>query len=194
MLKEAGNQPNNDEIFEIYRAASESEYGQKLRVSERWNHYKPDGMEFGEWQKILGYDVNNMDHMRLTDFITVGFVDLQNKIYPEKGFNQEEIKLLRMVAVLHDMPEAISGDKRYDLKTEADEEIELKNMSLILGSFSVRIDDEMTKQIIDVLKNKTSKLGIVFSAIERIGYFKTGIKAWLKSENPKFDQKIADGL
>jgi hypothetical protein len=129
--------------------------------------------------------------MRLTDFITIGFVNLQNQVYPSY-FTQEEIGLLRITANGHDLPEAITIDKTFELKTDHDEGLELINMSFIINDIQLEIDEPTTKQIIDVLKDKNSKLGKAFNVIERIGYFRTGIKAWKKTKNQK--EQITNGL
>jgi len=183
MSKETFSQLPASEFLQMRTKISQSSYGQILNNSERWSRFKPDDLVFGEWQKILGYDVNNLKHMRLTDFITIGLVNLQNKIYPENSFTPEEKRILRITANIHDLPESLTGDKNFELKTEDDEDLELKNMNFIINDIQLEIDESATKQIIDILKDKNSKLGKAFNVIERIGYFRTGIKAWKKASN-----------
>lgn len=183
MPKEALSQSPASEFLQMRTNISRSSYGQILNNSERWSRFKPDDLVFGEWQKILGYDINNLKHMRLTDFIAIGLVNLQNQIYPENSFTSEEKRILRITANIHDLPESLTGDKNFELKTNDDEDLELKNMNFIINDIQLEIDESATKQIINILKDKNSKLGKAFNVIERIGYFRTGIKAWKKTKN-----------
>jgi len=192
MPKEALSQSPASEFLQMRTNISRSSYGQILNNSERWSRFKPDDLVFGEWQKILGYDINNLKHMRLTDFIAIGLVNLQNQIYPENSFTSEEKRILRITANIHDLPESLTGDKNFELKTEDDEDLELKNMNFIINDIQLEIDESVTKQIIDILKDKNSKLGKAFNVIERIGYFRTGIKAWNKTKNQ--NEQITNGL
>lgn len=179
------------EMDSVWQTTRKSEEGLILNGRERWERYKPESMtDLGEWQKILGYDVNNLEHMRLTDFITIGLVDLQNQNFPG-SFSQEEKNILRKTAMVHDLPEADSGDINYELKTDDDEKRELQLMRKILsqGSFPEVISKDEREQIILILKDKESKLGEAFNIVERIGYFRTGMVAWKKSESHKFNKE-----
>ena len=183
MSKETFSPSPTNEFVEMRQKIYSSSIGQKLNDSVRWERYNLDNLPNPEWQQILGYDANNLKHMRLTDFITIGFVNLQNQIYPKNSFTSEEKRILRITANIHDLPESLTGDKNFELKTDEDEDLELRNMNFIINDIQLKIDEPTTKQIIDILKDKNSKLGKAFNVIERIGYFKTGIKAWKKIKN-----------
>ena len=180
-----------EQITRIRQEISHSSYGQTLNNSPRWERFNLDNLPLDEWQKILGPDANNLRHMRLTDFITIGFVNLQNQVYPDY-FNQKEINLLRITANIHDLPEAITGDKNFELKTNDDETSELKNMIFIVNDINIINNNQTTKQIVGILEDKNSKLGKAFNVIERVGYFRTGIKAWKKTKNQ--NEQTTNGL
>lgn len=187
MLPEAGSQ-QIDQVFPLWRAVCNSEQGKILRGSERWERYKPARMtEIGEWQDVLGHDVNNLDHMRMTDFIIIALVDAQNKAIPG-SFSREEKIILRKAALVHDLAEAITGDVNYNLKTDDDEKRELQLMRFILSQpiFEENVSAEEAEQIISILKDRESKLGEVFNLGERLGYSRTSMVTWRKSKLPEY--------
>jgi len=187
MLPEAGSQ-QIDQIFPMWRVVCDSEQGKILKGSERWERYKPAEMtEIGQWEEILGYDVNNLEHMRLTDCIAIAVVDSQNEAILG-SFSREEKSILRKAALTHDLAEAITGDINYNFKTEDDEKKELQLMRSILKQqiFEGKIDENEREQIILILKDKSTKLGETFGVVESIGYFRTAMVAWKKSKLPEY--------
>lgn len=183
MLPEAGSQ-QIDQVFPLWRVVCDSEQGKILKGSERWERYKPGQMtEVGEWEEILGYDVNNLEHMRLTDCIAIAMVDSQNEAVPG-SFSRKEKNILRKTALVHDLAEAITGDINYNFKTDSDEKNELQLMRSILEKpiFEENITTEEREKIISILGDKSTKLGEAFGVIEGIGYFRTAMVAWKKSK------------
>lgn len=186
MLPEADSQ-QVDRVFPIWKNVRESDEGKILKKSERWERYKPAYMtEIGEFEDLLGYDVNNLEHMRLTDCIAIALVDAQNEKIPG-SFSREEKSILRKAALTHDLAEAITGDVNYNLKTDDDEKKELQLMRHILSQpiFEENVTPEEVEQIISILKDKSTKLGEAFATIESIGYFRTAMVAWKKSKLPE---------
>jgi len=187
MLVEAGRQ-QIDQIFPLWRIVCDSKQGKVLKKQERWEKYKPAQMtKIGEWEGIFGYDVNNLDHMRLTDCIAIAVVDSQNEAIPG-SFSREDKSILRKTALTHDLAEAKTGDKNYESKTDVDEEEELQLMRFILGQkcFKKEISEKEKEQIISIMKDKTSRLGETFNVIESIGYFRTAMVTWRKSRLPEY--------
>lgn len=197
MSKEVENIENNDDgVYEFYRdVVAKSDEGKILKDKIRWERYFLKKNDNGEWekiisdeklQKILGNDANNLGHMRFSYLTGDLLVNLQNKIYPENGFTDRDKLKLKISDAVHDLGEAKSGDKSFDLKTENDEEEELKEMFLILDK--VLKDNEFgveKEEIMEILVNKESRLGKVFNVRESINYFRTGIIAWIKSNRIK---------
>jgi len=181
MLKENFSSSTN-EFIEMRQKIYSSSIGQKLNDSVRWERYNLDNLPNPEWQQILGFDANNLRHMHFIDRITIAFTSAQNKTQPGY-FNQGEINSLRTTANVHDLPEAFTGDKTFELKTDDDEDIELQNMTRILNEIGIVQDLQQITQINNIIKDKTSKLGKSFNAIERLGYLRTGIVAFRKNPN-----------
>lgn len=189
MLPEAGSQ-QIDQVFPLWKAVCGSRQGEILKGSERWVRYKPSQMtEIGELENILGYDVNNLEHMRLTDFIVIAIVDSQNEAIPG-SFSRKEKNILRKTAMVHDLPEADKCDISYELKTDDDEKKELQLMRLMLKQpvFKEKINEEEIEEIILILKDKSTKLGEIFNIVESVGYFRTAMVSWRKSKLPEHQE------
>ena len=204
MSKEGLNSENiGDGVHQFYKEKVVlCEWGKILEDKSRWERYNLEKIgdewkkivEDEEWQGILGHDANNLDHMRMCFSLTRIFVDSQNETYPENGFSERERLVLRVTAAVHDLAEAKTGDNSFDLKTEEDEKEEMDIMSPILDEVLKDSDFGIEKEeIIEVLRNKESKLGRAFNIIESIGYFRTGIIAWRKS-NKIDNRKVTEHL
>jgi hypothetical protein len=168
----------------IHKDFSQTKPGNRLANNARWPKYQGK-LNNSEWQKMLGFDINNLEHGRLTYGITRSFIKKTNQSESKLNFNQEEQKLLLLTSLVHDWPEGITkcGDVSYDQRTIQHEKEELavieKAITDILGPQSSNI----SKQIKDILENKNSKLGKTFNIIEKIGYVRTGLISWKKSKN-----------
>ena len=169
---------------DIHKDFSQTAAGNRLNNNPRYKDFIGK-LKTEEWQDILGFDVNNLEHGRLTQGITYCFINHINQTDSETKFTIEEQKLLLLTAVVHDWPEGftVKGDISYERKSEEDEKEELalveKIITRSLGSDSL----EMSNQIKNILEDKHSKLGMAFNAIEKIGYLRTALIAWKKSKN-----------
>jgi len=180
-------------IRKIHQDFSKTEIGQRLNENIRWSMFvKELDLEKGEWQKTLGYDVNNLEHGQLTYGIANRFVTAMENSNSEIRLSLEEKRLLLLAAIVHDWGEGMTkaGDVNYNRKTKDDEKKELE--ALINGLKDI-IGIETTNQIKEILEDTTTKLGQIFNAIEYIGYLRTGIKAWKKSKEIN-DLKLSENL
>ncbi|MBI2013094.1 MAG: hypothetical protein HYS88_01460, partial [Candidatus Colwellbacteria bacterium] len=100
-----------EEIYELFAGSS---YGKILRQRVRYGPYKPEELSNEEWVKILGPDVNNLEHLKTTLAITNDFIYRARYPHPEWqpreiNFSREEKELLCLTAVIHDWGEAVVG-------------------------------------------------------------------------------------
>lgn len=174
----------------IHRVFARSEYGKKLRDQVRFGPYKPQDLPNKEWEKILGRDVNNLYHMPFTAYMTRRFVNKcrapgknwGKNISPHVTFYLEEEKSLVFAAQVHDWGEAVIGDIPAPFKTNADEEKELEILKKMVIDLLSRRDKSLSlrvkKSVEEVMEDRSSKLGMAFDAVERMGYVKVGLRAW----------------
>ena len=163
---------------ELHRAFSETSHGQKMSENIRFAKYNLSGMPNDEWEKLLGRDVNNLEHMSLTHGITVAFIRYCETYQPEL-LTDEEKKMLLLTAITHDWGEAIRGDVSFGDKTQQEEAQEIKDFDLVVDSVSYgSFNYEEIKQAQEIaFDHHGSKLGRIFYTIERLGYMRTALEA-----------------
>ncbi len=198
---------------DIHRTFSNTELGQALAKKTRYDRYKPEEdkpeeVKNKEWMRLLGADVNNLEHMHLTHNLTRLFIHYNENplaswtkpIPADAQFNQRESEDLLLTAIVHDWGEAVTGDKMFDLKKDSDEVEELEIMheisqDLYGGGENTELLGRIRTVLTDVLPNRSSKLGKAFNAIERIGYLRTGLRAWdLSHTQNEEKQELTTGL
>ena len=178
---------------EIYELFADSSYGEKLRGAIRFGAYKPKEITNEEWISVLGLDVHNLEHLLWTLSIARDFLHSsldphepwQGKVSEEARFSEDEQKLLLLTAVMHDWGESVVGDILWHRKNSYDEEEELKALSNIIGELCEdKYGDELVSKMYQVgnilFRDKDSRLGKAFNAIEHVGYGQTTILAWKK--------------
>ncbi len=177
----------------IHLIFANSSYGKKLKSEIRFGPYKPQSLTNQEWIKILGRDVNNLYHMPFTSRLTIRFLNGCSSPYASWNkklsdlaiFNQAEKDALVLAATIHDWAESVIGDIPAPLKTLDQEKEELKVLKglvvELLGSRSKykQFVPTINSAIDNVIENRNSKLGMAFDAIERMGYYKVGLRAWI---------------
>jgi hypothetical protein len=185
-----------DQIHEVF---AKTEGGIKLDKNIRFGDYKPSWMKNEEWEEWLGADVNNLQHMPLTNVLTRSFL----RYFPEDAFTLEEQEDLRLAAIVHDWGESIKGheDTRQDRTPVERQRIEFEKLQQMAGNVVeglkiYRQDKEVLTHRIEnvvenVVKNRESKVGKAFNAIERIGYLRTAVRAWEFSRNPNLNQETS---
>jgi hypothetical protein len=157
-----------------------------LKGKPRFDFYRPNTTPVEEWIEKLGPDVDNLLHMPYTYELAKDFLNEND------DFSAGEKATLLFTAMTHDMQEAITGDKRKIDKTAKDEQMEAELLSSILNEVLASELDcvslgKLTRAVEEVLVDENSKLGKAFSAIEKLGYAETALKAWeiRKKGDPK---------
>ena len=179
----------------IFDKFAKTKYGETLRSNIRFSEFKPQNISNDEWVEMLGRDVNNLFHLSVSLNITRSFLSQcssptktwQKHIPQTALFTSEQQTELLFTAVTHDWAEAIIGDIPLTSKKDTDENMEMiilrKLIHEILGEkIEKHKIDRLTNNVHTILTDKNTKLGKAFNAIERMGYVKTGIKAWHLSQ------------
>lgn len=194
------------EFGKIHRDFSSTEFGHKLADNIRYERYKPDITTNQEWEKILGVDVNNLKHLKLSYGLARQFIRYStetpsisiNKDLSEEALNTKEQEDLLLAAIVHDWAEAIVGDTSYDLKSKIQEDKEYEELKKMTHGMFNEGDDELLNRIhfvIDtVIKDTNTKLGKMFNAIERIGYLRTALRSWRESKQAEPALELQKGL
>jgi hypothetical protein len=172
-----------EKILNIFRAFSHTQYGVKLASSIRYERYNLAGMPSEKWIKTLGVDVDNLWHMMLTYELARAFIG-ESRLYDPQFLSQPEEELVLIAAIIHDQGEAIVGDISYGDKNENDETTEAlvlvdqqKTITKNLDSHTAELIQTAIKQIV-FCPVTDNKLALVFNAIERVGYLRTGMRAY----------------
>lgn len=162
------------DFIRLHKDFSVTEEGQILNESIRFARYKPEEISKNEWVKISGADVQNYEHMRLTYGVLRQFL-----LHSSEAYTPEEVNLLLLSAIVHDLAEAKVGDKSLDQKTSADEKAESNVFAdFVLNYVSEKIKGVDLNQVHEILFNKEYKLHSFFNAVERVGYIRTALIAW----------------
>jgi hypothetical protein len=197
---------------QIHDSFAQTENGKYLETRVRFNDYRPDHVSREAWVGLLGIDVNNLGHMQLSeqlagDFLRIGKRALATGefVSPKAQFDPAEEELIRLTASFHDWGESVSGceDKTYRLKTEEDEAREHVALETLLYDQASRLttvpedtlalEQKMQFAREHVLKNRSTKLGQAFNAVERLGYMRTALRAFSVGREHR-DESIQNGL
>lgn len=169
--------------LEIHQRFANSEYGAVLADTLRYDRYRPNYVNPQQWRELLGADVNCLEHMQLTYGITRQFLHYHRKSDAPRVpvFDNQDQHVLLLAARVHDWQEAVVGDINYELKTDADEAIEQEIFDQLFDELFDVNDPRhgLTKAaVIETIFDTNSKLGQAFNAVERIGYLRTGLRAF----------------
>ena len=189
---------------DLHKRFAATEYGEKLKGSIRYEPFKPSEMPNAQWEKLLGADVNNFNHLNVTLGLMKSFLAGCAKARSELGgnipdaihFSEHDEKVLMVTAITHDWAEAVIGDIPFFEKTELDEKKEVKIYRTMVHEIVGRgknsaESDRLADEVEDVLVNKNSKRGKAFNANEKVGYTRTGLRAWdqsFEANNPLKDK------
>lgn len=181
---------------EIYEFFADSPYGEVLRQRVRYGDYKPGEMSNGEWVKILGPDVNNLEHLKTSLAVAQDFVYRARDPHPEWRPGAEEIKftrdeeeLLCLTAIIHDWGEAVVGDILFHKKTEEDSEKEFEVLERLIEEIGCRkFADSLAEKMhlaAGIAFGKEERVSRAFNAIEHIGYGNNALRAWKEKVSHK---------
>jgi 5'-deoxynucleotidase YfbR-like HD superfamily hydrolase len=170
---------NGQEICfdQIHRQFADSELGQKLAQEVRYKRYKPESISNKDWCRApLGADMNNLAHMALTAGLAREYLKNQE---PDEALNLADAQILMLAATTHDWAEAVTGDIIFDLKTADDDAKEATIMYQLLKKYLGETFSVQTlSRVYETITDKSSRLGEIFNAIERVGYLRSGLNAW----------------
>jgi hypothetical protein len=174
------------DIFEDY---AQSLYG-KHHASQplRFGRYAYDR---GKMWTDLGDDVHPVQHMPYTHRdITIPFIEQQISRGDHSELSTEDIKIIRITALVHDIGECTEpslendcgrtvGDITHDEKQTADEEDEATIRDHLYDQLFSFIEDKQLEKVekIITLSDPTDYSTQLFRAVEDLGYYRTGIRA-----------------
>jgi hypothetical protein len=189
------------QIHELFAGSS---FGHSLGQNVRFERYKPVGYSNKDWMKLLGADVNNLQHMPLTLRISHGFLQYceipTEKQFPNPAdytFTLDEKVDIQLAAIIHDWGEAVVGDILFDQKTaehEIKEGVAIRSILEKLLHSRRNLHYRAERVISNVVENKNSHEGRAFNAIERIGYMRTGLRAYEQSIRFSSDLELQNAL
>lgn len=164
-------------IKEILDAIDSSLYMSILNERTRFGRFQNEDIPNKLWIKILGTDVSNGKHMRLTEKIMMKFLKTSGV-----ELTEFEVGLMRILARSHDIQEAVTGDLPRPEKTEEHELEEIRHfqrifieiLSPVLGPNSVILCYHLTL----IMRGINEKLHELFDVVEFCGYTRTAIRAW----------------
>ncbi len=176
---------------EIHDKFAQSHFGQHLDGQLRWLRFKPASISREAWIGApLGADMNNLKHMPLIAGLTRSFLKHQD---PEKALNRTDSQIMVLASEVHDWAESITDDKSFDQKTVVEDEEEAHMMTFLLKRMlGGKLSRETLMQVYSTVKDRDSRLGKIFNAIERVGYMRSGLNAWTASSRPP--GKVMRGL
>lgn len=192
---------NSEELSrELFQQFAQSEHGKKLSQNTRFDLFRQDLASKIEWEKILGKDVNNLHHMKLTSGLTRWFIDKNRELNKENEDSKSKLdgtekvtlgrdqrERLILAATIHDWQESIVGDLPAPFKTVETEENEREVLIEIINEFSEIFKNPeiyyLLLEIVDqIIFNDESLEGKIFNLIEILGYFRVAIIAWQKKD------------
>jgi hypothetical protein len=165
------------EILEV-----QDQYADQLHSLLRFSRFFTRHETPEDWVTLLGPDVISSEHPVVTALITNDFIDY-NAGRGVKLSIDEEIRL-RTTPWVHDWGElSVSGigvgDVNFDKKQRSHEEVEFEVFMHIIN----QLPEGKSRSLIidvytDIAQNHNTRLGRMFNAIERIGYFGTAMRAF----------------
>ncbi len=189
----------------IHNTFRESFFGQKAAEITRWSHRQPASMTNKEWEHLLGADMNDITHMQLMYGLTRFFIHhcetppkswKKGEVPKDAQFTPYEKRTFEILAITHDWPEAIMGDKQLKDKNKHDDAEEAHLLfSLAYTIFPLPVFTESLERnaIVDAsgnLNNQKTKIGRAFRVVEHLGYLRTCLIAKTKA-NEILSKKIS---
>jgi len=134
----------------------------------------------GQWTRII-FDRFNKFHQNVLKTNT-------NQNTDQFTLTDDQIEILQACCEVHDWGEYAKGDINYDQKTDEHEHAEKIERDIIINEFlKVKYSQDQIVEITQIISKpnpeetigkEIPKLRLIFNTIERIGYLRTGLKAW----------------
>lgn len=172
------------DVIGLHNVFAQTEYGAILAENVRYERYKPTDVSNRQWVDLLGQDVNNLEHMRLTAGLVYDFMRSMDQLAPGR-LDDDDRLLLPVGAVSHDWGEAIVTDITYSHKTPEDEQREKEAfLEIVTGSMEGVSGSELVVRAAHevVFDQKRTRRGRMFNAVERVGYMRTALRAHVEVE------------
>lgn len=156
-------------------------YHDQLSVQLRYDRFRQEET-IPQYVNLLGPDVLGLTHPRVTGEITERFLT-HNEAHSLHLTTHEQL-LLRTTPYIHDLGELIIetlgvGDVSFDQKTATHEQEEHRVFLKVLETIPPGPEKDLIREAYtDVAMDRSTKLGRMFNAIERIGYLETAIRAF----------------
>jgi len=137
---------------------------------------------FEDWYCLLGKDVLFLTHPHFTAKIAKEFINSPNQT--GLSLTNEEQALLVTASYIHDWGELKIGnlgigDITFEQHNENHKKIEVSIFETVINSLPKDKErDLIHKAYQKIVMTKNSKLGEIFNVVERIGYLKTGLRAY----------------
>lgn len=137
---------------------------------------------FEDWYCLLGKDVLFLSHPHFTAKIAKEFINFHNQI--GLSLTNEEQVLLVTASYIHDWGELkignlSIGDITFEKHNENHKKIEVSIFKRVINCLPKdKTKDLIHKAYQKIVMTKNSKLGEIFNVVERIGYLKTGLRAY----------------
>lgn len=175
-----------NEAEAVYEIFSHTKYGRLLNKSARYNRFRPSGYSVKKWGRLLGPDVNNLQHMRHSISVARWFVKTENTLRKNR-YSASDALLLGITAALHDQAESVIGDIPYGKKSRKQRKNEIKILQEHESGFEPRLN-RVTLQLYRKGRDKIAfgdtsrKLPGAFKTIEFIGFVENALSALRRLE------------
>ncbi|PJE61732.1 hypothetical protein COU87_03080, partial [Candidatus Roizmanbacteria bacterium CG10_big_fil_rev_8_21_14_0_10_39_12] len=174
--------------LDLYKRYKGSDYGLQLFRQPRFGKdtIKPEGIGTNDWTLLLGPDVNNLWHLPHSVNVATIYQSLDDpsdgcipQDYPilAEAFS-DKYQVLQVVAVVHDIQEAVIGDINFHDKTDESQIKEEDTFLVMMGSlYGDYFRDGAIQEIAQIVFHQNNPLGYQFQIIEEMGYVMTALQA-----------------
>lgn len=148
-----------------------------LQGKPRYNTWQPDHISDAEWIAALDCDFDNAHHLFKTAAINEGICAVE-------GVNVNVAFAAVLTGLAHDMAEAKTGDKNFNLKIDADDQKDIDLLTVMLANGELHLTEDELVIVQEVMADKQKELpetpaGRIFDLSELFGYVISGVRtAW----------------
>jgi len=173
---------------QYWEALGDNHYGEVLKNNVRFESFKPDIVTNGDWEYLLGDDVNQYRHMDHTATITSDYIAEHNRI--SRPLTWLDAYELLQCAWTHDFAEAIDGDVPDPEKDTSIEAQRLERLSFFTVAQSINAQ-HLTEGVMDITQGR-HRMSRHFRAIELFGYHQTAKRAQDEATNLVHRRPVID--